>query len=400
MRTMRILLAGLVVLCWFGSIQTASAGILGDAKKWYDDRQAFNAHATNVANAVREVYRERTTLTSFTNSALGLIQNYKAAKAAGSINLSQLINMAPQLLSLADGYQKLQPKVQSVYNRITPDIAYFNQFRGTENQGTEVPTLSEAKIGGMARTAGVARIWSAIKDKPTNIFRWGRLADEYRYGRDTTAYGLKGVQIAMEFYNAYATSQSAFQELLGIKNEIQQMTQGNLGALLNVGGTLQKINSADGSIKKIENLLNTAPKHFDQRFTELGQYQTNYLNTFKAYSQKYGDPEGRRLASSPVPGASSPLPGQSGNTGATAPSGTVSTSSGNSDSSAWRTPPIVGDGTITISLPDAMKKYQDLYKDYMKLITDPSATDKQRRDSAKQLQDAYKTLQQLKSQVR
>ena len=181
MRTMRILLAGLIVLCLFGSVSASSADTVELAKKWYDDRQAFNSHATNVANAIREVGKDRNTILNFTSSALNVINSYKAAKAGGSLDLGKILQLAPDVMSLANGYQALAPKVQSVYSRITPDIEYFKKFQGDGTQGNngtaQLPTFDDSKINNMSRAAGWGRVWSSIKDNPLNVFRWGRLAD-------------------------------------------------------------------------------------------------------------------------------------------------------------------------------------------------------------------------------
>ena len=136
----------------------------------------------------------------------------------------------------------------------------------------------------------------------------------------------------------------------------------------------------------------------------MSTYQQKYLETFRSYAQKYGDPEGRKVAAkAPSTPTIVPAPAQSAQSGVirtTAPAATTGTptTSGGQSLPTWRTPPIAGGGT-TGSLNDAMKVYQDLYAEYVKLMSNPSATDRQRQEAARKLQSSYKTIQQHKSNI-
>ncbi|MFZ2959713.1 MAG: hypothetical protein WA705_22750 [Candidatus Ozemobacteraceae bacterium] len=378
----------------FSGVQIASAGIWGDLKTWYDDRKAFAAHSTNIANAVREIYRERETMTRFNNSALSMIGSYKSAKAAGSIDLMKVVQMAPQMTALSSDYQKLEPKVQSVYNRITPDIEYFKKYQKNEDGSTigGETTLSEGKISALSTLAGLSRVGTSIKESPTNIFHWGRLYDEYKYGKASSAYGLKGVQIALEMNNAYATVKGSVQELTGIKGDFNKISSGDLGALLNIGGTIKKINSADGSISKIETFLKRTPAQLESRFTELSGYQTSYLDAFKNYSKKYGDPEGRVLAKN-----SSNIQLSVATPTANSPSAATRGAVALSPQSSSKQP---SPGNVSSQLPEALKKYETLYRQYTQSMTNSSVSDKQRQKIAEQLRQILQSIKQLKAAVK
>ncbi|MFZ2955961.1 MAG: hypothetical protein WA705_03585 [Candidatus Ozemobacteraceae bacterium] len=401
----------IVVGMFVGFVPTVHAGIFSDVSAWYKDRDEFSAHSRNVSSAVRVVYNERESLTSFNNAALNLVNAYSTVKNGAVPDVSKLLTIGQSITTLVNDYQKLSPKFSTLYNQVKPDITYFQAKLGENASATPTikqAALTDSKIAAMSRVGGLARVWSSIKESPSNIFKWGKLSEEYSYAKARDAYALKTVQMAIEMQNFYSVASFHVEQLLGIKNEIAKLTGGDLSAILGIGSTIQKVTGAKTDVDALGEVAKKAPGMFQTRFNELQTYQKDYVDSYKSYSTKYGDPDAdirkavqkaTTAASAPTPSASATAPqaprGNGGGSVTVAPIEPGASIQNKSNKPALATPPQVANPR-GFDFSKSMEEYKRLYQEYVTMVSDPGITDQSKIEANKKLQDAYKLMNSLK----
>lgn len=362
-----------IVLLLSGS--ALEAGFFADVGKMIKERQEIRQHSGNIVAGVKELYRERKSIQTFAQSAGVLISAYNdIANKSLSSNFPKLLQIAQAINNLFREYTNLAPKASKIFSQIKPDLKYFSQLRDDNDTFRDstgkfmVKSLSNTKINKWAGAAGWSRVWETVKDNPMNVFRWGKLRDEYQYGKAEAKYPLKCAQIAFEAISYYDEAERQMQQLLGIRNDINKILGGDLNALLGIGDTINRIQGVGPTVQSIDQIIKGAGTHFGTRFTELNQVQNEYLEVHKTYTQKY-------QANNQVSQTQSTAA-----TSATA-ANTATTTTGN-NSAAQTNPNNTGYGnSSTANVPQdlqiAMDYYQRAYQMYQQIIQTPGVTQQQ-----------------------
>ncbi len=369
----------LFVLSFILQAGVVEAGLFSDIKLWYSEKSNINKHSRVIGSEVKTLYRERKSIQSFAEGARGLIEAYKAIKNKSSkTSLPQILDIATSISKVVKEFNNLAPKAEAMYRNAQPSMQYFSQLTDqTETIQTSknkilVKSFSDGRLNKLAGANGWSRVWDSIKSDPINLFRWGRLSDEYKLGKVEAQYPLKCAQIAFEASAYYFAARDSIQELLGIQKEIEGIVGGDFGAILNISGTISKIQNSGNSIEAIGELAQNGANRISKRFDELVKIQNDYVAANKAYNEKYnrsGTSGSSSTAAAPVASTAT----RTGGNGST----TVNSSS----------------STAKISLARAMENYQKAYEAYVELSQQGSAA------SQADLNKAISNLNAAKKQV-
>ncbi|MDN5278708.1 MAG: hypothetical protein PWR01_2673 [Clostridiales bacterium] len=384
-------LKALVVLMLFSFVlttQIAQAGVFSDIKLWFSEKANIWQHSRAISSEVKTLYRERSTIKSFAEGASSLVKAYKSiSNKNAKANFPQLLEIARAITQVVSGYQKLAPKAAAMYKRAKPSMQYFSELADqtttiqTAKNRVMVKGFSNERLDSLAGANGWSRVFNSVKENPVNLFKWGRLKDEYNMGKIEAKYPLKCAQLAFEATAYFAAAKESVNELLGIKSEIDSIMGGNLEAILNIGGTVEKIRGVGNTAESLGELAERGTNLMNRRFVELVNIQQEYVETHKAYQQKYNKTE-RAEAS---------------NTGSYTPS--PSASSGTTGSSVHTTGGIAGNSS-TISLQQAMKTYQEAYETYIMLSQHGNADPTALKQAITDLQQAKMLVERAKAQAR
>jgi hypothetical protein len=308
---------------------------------------------------------------------ISAFQSIKDKKA----NIAQIVGIAKSIDTLARTYQTLAPKATAMYSKLKPDLDYFTQLKGDEGDyglqvgSKQITTLSDNRVNKLSGAAGWSRVWDTIKENPMNVFRWGRLKDEYEYGKMEGKYVLKCAQITLEGASYYSAAQSYMSEILDIRKQIDGIVSGDWTAILGLPNTLNSIQGAATGVGDFGTLLNTAASRMTTHINELGTLQTEYVTMHRNYAAKYLQT---------TAGTATPVASTGGITGSTNSASTGSTSG------------ITGKVT-NADLQKAMAQYQTTYKAYAAAISNPSATTREKEAAVLSLQQAKANYDAVKA---
>ncbi len=371
-------LAGFVAA---GSV--AEAGFFSTVGKMVKERQQMSQSSRNVAGAVKTLYRERKSISAFAQSASTLVAAYRGmTNKASAAAVPKLLEIAKAITTLATEYSHLSPKVSKLYKDIKPDLEYFATLKegdddrevtlGTSGRKIRLKSFSDHRIDKLAGANGWSRVWETIKDDPMNVFRWGRLKDEYQYGKVEGQYVLKCAQIAFETESYFQAATSSMNELLGIRNEINGILNGNLDALLGIGNTVNRVQGAAGAAESLSEILNAGVANLGTRFDQLNQIQEAYVKQHQTYVAKYGQMVSQTVATS---------------------AGTRSTTA----RTPVTTPTPETPGIGKADLATAMAMYQTAYQEYIRITQDSNASQEARTKAIANLQKARNLVETLKA---
>ncbi|MFZ5950406.1 MAG: hypothetical protein ACOYXC_06855 [Candidatus Rifleibacteriota bacterium] len=377
--------AGLVLalLAFMLTANVVQAGVFSDIKLWFSEKANIYQHSRSISSEVKTLYRERKSIQSFAEGASALVKAYKSiSNKTSKVNFPKLLDIAHAITKVVSGYQNLAPKAEAMYKRAKPSMSYFADLADktttiqTAKNRIAVKGFSEERLNSLAGANGWGRVFGAIKENPLNLFKWGRLSDEYKMGKVEAAYPLKCAQIAFDATAYYAAAKSSVQELLGIKSEIDGILGGNLDSLLNMGSTINKINSVGPSVEALGDIAEKGANAMTKRFDELLKVQDEYVAASRAYNEKY-NPQGNTTNSGSY-SASAPQ------TSRTVTTGGINGTTGNSK----------------ISLDKAMQAYQKAYQAYVEISHRGDSSQAEVDKAIADLQKAKKLVDQAKAQAR
>ena len=358
----------------------ATAGVIDNAKFVMNNGAAMVSHSRNITSGVRELYRERQSVRNFIESAATLIQAYKGLSAQRSANIPQILKIASAIDTLVREYNYIAPKAKGVFTKIKPDLKFFESMQevksinlGDTTSKLQIKTISDSTLGNLSGLAGWSRVWDSIKSKPTNIFRWGRLSDEYKLGKAEGGLALKACQIAMEGMSYYDEADKSLGQLLDIRKQINGIVSGDLSAILNISSTVNSIQSAGGSVDRLSKLIDSATPRFNQRFNELNAAQDAYLKAHQAYQAKYSVTVG--------------------NTATTVPTTTTRATS------AQATTPATSSSNA-IDLKSAMTADQKAYQEYTACVQDSQSSQEQIQAAIEKLRTTRDRYERAKAAAR
>lgn len=384
----RIHLKALLFMFMFAMLvapQQAEAGVFSDIKLWYNEKSNINKHSRVVGGEVKTLYRERKSIQSFAEGATGLVRAYQAIKNKTSkTSFPQLLEIARSITQVVSGFNNLAPKAEAMYKNAQPSMKYFAQLADqtdtiqTSKNRIMVKSFSDNRVNKLAGANGWSRVFDSIKSQPMNIFRWGRLSDEYKMGKIEAQYPLKCAQIAFEASAYYFAARDSVQELLGIQKEIQGIMGGDLSAILNMSGTINKIQNSGRSIESLGELAEVGATNVTKRFDELLTIQNQYVAANKAYNEKYNKPANSSTGTASAPTAASTVGSRT----------QTSAGVGNASSS----------GSSAVNLKTAMATYQKAYETYVSLSQSGSASQAEMQRAVSNLQKAKQQVERAKAQ--
>lgn len=373
----------LVLLCLFFPVVEAESGVFDDIRFWYKERSEINQHSRVISNEVKALYRDRKSIQNFAEGASGLVKAYHAISNKNSkASLPQLIEIARSITLVVSEFNNLAPKAEAMYRNSKPSMAYFSQLADqtetikTAKSSIAVKSFSNSRLNKIAGANGWNRVFDAVKSDPMNIFRWGRLKDEYKLGKLEAQYPLKCAQIAFEAYACYVASRDSVMELISIQKEIEGIMGGNLGAILNIAGTVNKIQNAGNSIETVGELANTGVARLGIRFAELIMIQQQYVAANKAYNEKYNKASPGASGNSSTPAVTAVSSGQK--TERTANTGTASNAANS-------------------SIETAMAEYQKAYEAYVAVSQKNNASQSEINRAISNLNAAKKKVEAAKT---
>ena len=374
----------ILVLAFIMPAIQADAGFFGDIKLWYNQKSEINKHSRVISSEVKTLYRERKSIQRFSEGASGLIRAYRAISNKSSrASLPQLLDIAKSISLVVSEFKNLAPKAEAMYNNARPSMKYFSQLADqTETIQTNknkilVKSFSDGRLNKLAGANGWSRVFDSIKSEPLNLFRWGRLQDEYKLGKVEAQYPLKCAQIAFEASAYYFAARDSVQELLGIQKEIEGILGGDLGAILNVAGTVNKIQNSGQSIEALGELAETGALRIGKRFDELLKVQDDYVAINKSYNEKYNK--------TPAAGGSGSTTVSAGGTTARQNTTSAAPSTGNTS------------GSAAVSLERAMANYQKAYQAYVEISQRGDASQDEVNRAINVLNTAKRQVEQAKS---
>ena len=384
--------ACLGILAMFVLATSASyAGFFSDVGTYLKERKNIWSHSKNITSGVKELYRERKSIRRFSDSANTLVRAYHGIRNKSlKSNFPKLIEIAQAITGLVMEYQNLQPKASRLYSKVKPDLNYFAKLKGKNDDFMDaskkfvVKSFSDNRINKLSGAAGWGRVWDSVKENSFNVFRWGKLRDEYKYGKAEAKYPLKCAQIAFETMSYYEAANGAVQSLLGIKSEINGLLNGNLDALLGIGNTVNRIENASEDVNSLGSVLNQGVSNINKRFTELIAVQDEYVKIHKEYQQKYNKNPSTPTGTNASSGSSS-----------SAYSGTSSAHSGYS--STTTTSP--GTYNTQQDLNNAMEYYRRTYMEYTKIVQNSQSSREAVQKALNDLQEARRMLDQAKKRA-
>ncbi len=375
----------IMVLAFIMPAIQADAGIFDDIKLWYNQKSEINKHSRVISSEVKTLYRERKSIQRFSEGASGLIRAYRAiSNKSSKASLPQMLDIAKSISLVVSEFKNLAPKAEAMYRNAQPSMKYFSQLADqTETIQTNknkilVKSFSDGRLNKLAGANGWSRVFDSVKSDPLNLFRWGRLQDEYKLGKVEAQYPLKCAQIAFEASAYYFAARDSVQELLGIQKEIEGILGGDLGAILNVAGTVNKIQNSGQSIEALGELAETGALRIGKRFDELLKVQEDYVAINKSYNDKYNK-----------------TPLASGSSGST----TVSASGTTARQSTTSAAPSTGNnsGSAAVSLERAMANYQKAYQAYVEISQRGDASQNEVNKAINELNAAKRQVEQAKA---
>ncbi|PKL44616.1 MAG: hypothetical protein CVV41_04435 [Candidatus Riflebacteria bacterium HGW-Riflebacteria-1] len=400
-------LLGLLLFAILFSAQTARAGVFADVKLWVSEQASIREHSKVIGNEVKSLYRERKSIQRFAEGASGLVRAYQAIKNKNlKSNFPQLLEIARAISLVVSEFSNLAPKAEAMYRRSQPSMKYFSELADqtqtiqTAKKKIVVKTFSENRLMSLAGANGWNRVFSTVKENPLNIFRWGRLSDEYKLGKIEGQYPLKCAQIAFEASGYYFAARESMQDLLGIQDEIKGIMGGDLNSILNLGSTVNKIQNSGSAIESIGELAKEGSNKLTTRMEEMVKIQDEYVAASKAYNQKYNKSESSTAGTAGLPSAAT-----TSQTSGSASRNTTSSSSGSAYSPNSRTPSTSTASPVTqnvpaVSLQQAMTNYQKAYEAYIKISQAGNASQAQLNAAIESLAVARKQVEQAKAQNR
>jgi hypothetical protein len=377
----------MLLLSFLLTLQSAQAGVFSDIQLWFKERVEIRQHSKAITSEVKQLYRERNTIKEFAQGASTLVQSYRSiANKKAKANIPELINIARSITQVVNGYQRLAPKAAAMYKRAQPSMKYFAELADetttiqAAKKRIRVKSFSNNRLNKLAGAHGWGKVFSSIKENPLNLFRWGRLKDEYEMGKVEAKLPLKCAQIAFDATAYFAAARESVNELLGIQQEIEGIMGGDLEAILNIGNTVESIKSSGNTIEAIGDLAEDGTQLLSQRFTELVKVQQEYVKTANSYNNKYREDK------------------QSDSSGRVATTGR--SNSAYEPQASER--PVTTTGGITgietVSLQKAMEMYQEAYTNYIELSQNQNADNTELQQAINDLQRAKNLVNQIKSQ--
>lgn len=374
----------IMVLAFIMPAIQADAGFFDDIKLWYNQKSEINKHSRIIGSEVKTLYRERKSIQRFSEGASGLIRAYRAiSNKSSKASFPQLLDIAKSISLVVSEFKNLAPKAEAMYKNAQPSMKYFSQLADqtdtiqTNKNKILVKSFSDGRLNKLAGANGWSRVFDSVKSDPLNLFRWGRLQDEYKLGKVEAQYPLKCAQIAFEASAYYFAARDSVQELLGIQKEIEGILGGDLGAILNVAGTVNKIQNSGKSIESLGELAEVGTQRIGKRFDELLKVQEEYVAINKSYNEKYNK---------------TPSSGNSGTAG-------VSASSTVARPTATSAAPSTGNtsGSAAVSLERAMANYQKAYQAYVEISQRGDASQDEVNKAINALNTAKRQVEQAKS---
>ncbi len=384
-RKISVKLSVLAILVLFVfSTQLVHAGIFDDMQLWFKERNQISQNSKVVSNNVKSLYRERKSIQAFATSANSLVQAYKSiSNKSFSGNLPKLLEIAKAISVTFKEYNNLAPKFTQMYKNSASSLKYFSDLANRTDTISAaknvVKRIPNDRLNSLAGAQGWGRVFSAVKENPINLFKWGRLKDEYDLGKVEAKYPLKCAQIGIEAVAYFNEAKNSINELIGIKSEIEKIMGGSLDAILNIGKTMEKVQNSGKAAERLGNIAQTGAVQLTKRFGEFIDVQNEYSAALTKYNTKYNQPPASSNGT-----ASSPTISY-GNT--TSGSNSASASSGTSSTSAAK----------KISVQDAMAYYQKAYEGYIKIANNQNASQAEINQAIAQLQKAKQILQQVKA---
>ena len=380
-------LLGLLLFVLLISAQNANAGVFSDIKLWVSEQANIRQHSRVISGEVKTLYRERKSIQRFAEGASGLIKVYQSIKNKNlKSNFPQLLEIAKSISLVVSEFSNLAPKAEAMYRKAQPSMKYFSELADqtqtiqTAKKKIAIKTFSENRLQSLAGANGWNRVFSTVKENPLNIFRWGRLSDEYKLGKIEGQYPLKCAQIAFEASGFYFAARESMQDLLGIQNDIKGLIGGDLSSILNIGNTVNKIQNSGNSIESLGALAGQGANKLGTRMDELVKIQNEYVAASKAYNQKYNKSEGSNSGTANASAAPAASYAPTSSSSATRPTST-------------RTVPAV-------SLQQAMTNYQKAYEAYLKIAQAGDASQAQLNNAIENLGNARQQVEQAKARGR
>lgn len=371
----------LIIAVIFAFSAVAQAGMIDNAKFVMNNGAELVTHSRNITSGVRDLYRERQSVRNFIESASTLMQAYRGLSAKKSTDIAQILKIGSAIDTLVREYNYVAPKAKAVFTKIKPDMKFFESMQEVKNVSIgqnspklQLKTISDGTLDNLSGLAGWSRIWDSVKTKPSNIFRWGRLSDEYSLGKSEGQLALKACQIAMEGISYFDEADKSLRALLDIRKQINGIMSGDLSSILNVSSTINSIQSAGGSVERLSSLLESATPRFNQRFTELGNAQDAYLKAHQAYQLKYGVKVGKTAS-----------------TATTTP--TTSTRSTSAQSTTTTTSASSSAGDIKTT----MTAYQKAYQEYTACVQNQQSTQQEIESAIAKLRTARDRYERAKA---
>lgn len=378
--------------------QNLNANVLADFSKILHERKQFILSSKNVLSGVKALYRERKSIAEFARSANVLIQAYKGLQGKADVNsIPKLIEIANAITNLVKEYNNLAPKTAKIYSQIKPDLDYLSTYKTVYEKVEDVnnkiliKTVPESRINSIAIANGLNRVWDTIKNNPLSIFKWGRLKDEFTYGKLEAQYALKAAQIAFETEAYLESINKLMNDLISIKNEINQIVNGNIISLIGIGNTINKILSSAATVEKISILSSASLNNLQKRFNEFINLQQDYLNFHQKYMRKYYPQytsyrnEGYKAYESNSNNI---------NIGTQSSISKFSVSNNNLEINDFQQ--LDQTSNNASNLQDAMEMYQKAYRDYIKVMQNPHTSDEERKQAIYNLQNLKRLVEQLK----
>lgn len=393
-------LFALLLLAMLFSPQSAQAGVFSDVKLWTSEQANIRQHSKVITSEVKALYRERKSIQRFAEGASGLVKAYQSIKNKNlKSNFPKLLELAKSISMVVSEFSNLAPKAEAMYKKAQPSMHYFSELADqtqtiqTAKKKIIVKTFSDKRLMSLAGASGWDRVFSSVKENPLNVFRWGKLSDEYKLGKIEGQYPLKCAQIAFEASGYYFAARESMQDLLGIQNEIQGIMDGDLSSILNLGSTVNKIQNSGNTIESLGGLAEQGTQKLSMRMTELVQIQEEYVAANKAYNQKYN--KSNTSASTAVTSAASSRTSSPATSSrpSNSTTGAYSPNSRASGSSAG----VAAKNVPTVSLQQAMTNYQKAYEAYIKIAQTGNASQAEVNKAIERLSIARKQVEQAKT---
>lgn len=396
-------LFALLLLATLFSLQSVQAGVFADIKLWTSEQASIREHSKVITTEIKTLYRERKSIQSFAEGASGLIKVYQSLKNKNlKSNFPMLLEIAKSISLVVKEFNNLAPKAEAMYKKAQPSMHYFSgladqtQTIQTAKKKILVKTFSDNRLMSLAGASGWDRVFSSVKENPLNLFKWGKLSDEYKMGKLEGQYPLKCAQIAFEASGYYFAARESMQDLLGIQSEIKGIMGGDLNSILNLGSTVNKIQNSGNSIESLGELAEQGTQKLSMRMTELVKLQEEYVAANKAYNQKYNKTgnSGSSSATSVTSAAPARAPTPSASSGSSNSSTSVYLPNSKASSSAGKA---AAGNVPVVSLQQAMTNYQKAYEAYIKISQAGNASQAEANKAIESLAVARKQVEQAKA---